>query len=435
MNASWSRSWERHEERVRTILLGVIAVLLVAVMIQRSMLPHHPHWTFPVFRASFRHLIHQQDLYAKYAEHDFFKYSPTAALLFAPFALLPFAPALLLWDALNAAALIYALDRLLPRRDATLALLLVFSELFISMQASQSNSLVAAIIVLAFLALERGDQWRGYAAIALGAAIKIFPLAALSLAIFHPRRARAALVFALSATVVALLPLTVTSPSMLLSQYEWWRDIESVDALALGASVMRVLHQAFGVVWPNWPVQAVGIVVLLLPLLQRAKWADAHFRRTYLASLLVFVVIFNHQGERPSFVIAATGVAIWFVQSPRDGVRLALVLLSLAGLRAWGYLPVWAVMQGELHGVLAAHARLFPKRDGLRRARHPRYPAAIPYARRGRLRARPSSSRRSAPNAAVYARRCAPGVRARWSAAVGAPRRAARNTFRGVSRA
>jgi len=49
---------------------------------------------------------------------------------------------------------------------------------------------------------------------------------------------------------------------------------------------------------------------------------------TYLASLLVFVVIFNHQAERPSFVIAATGAAIWFVESPRDRLRLALALVS-----------------------------------------------------------------------------------------------------------
>jgi hypothetical protein len=48
------RTWERYEDRVRAVLFGIIGVLLIAVMIQRSMLPHHPHWTFPVFRASFR---------------------------------------------------------------------------------------------------------------------------------------------------------------------------------------------------------------------------------------------------------------------------------------------------------------------------------------------------------------------------------------------
>lgn len=354
--------WERYQDRVREVLFGVIGLLLVAVMIQRSMLPHHPHWTFPVFRASFRHLIHRQDLYARYAEHDLFKYSPTAALLFAPFSLLPFAPALLLWDTLNVAALIRALDRLFPQPDATLALLLVFPELFASMQASQSNSLVAAIIVFAFLAFERGEQWRGSLAVALGAAIKIFPLAVLSVALVHPRKRRAAAVFAVCAVAMLALPLVVISPSMLVSQYRWWLGIESVDALALGASVMRVLHQAFGVDWPNWPVQLCGVAVLLLPLVHRSKWRDARFRVRYLASLLIFVVIFNHQAERPSFVIAATGAAIWYLESPRDALRLVLVLFGLTGLRAWGYIPLWALMQCELHGLVPADARLIPRR-------------------------------------------------------------------------
>jgi hypothetical protein len=356
------QAWEQHEDRVRAILFAAIGVLLVAIMIQRGMIPEHPHWTFPVFRASFQHLIHQQDLYAQYAERDLFKYSPTAALLFAPFSLLPFVPALLLWDALNAAALIYALNRIFPERGSTLALLLVFLELFTSMQASQSNSLVAALMVIAFVELERGAQWRGLFASALGVAFKIFPLALVTVAIFHPRRVRAAWIFAACAVLLLLLPLFVTSPSMLVSQYGWWRDIESVDALERGASVMQMVHQLISVEWPNWPVQLAGIVVLLLPLLHREQWADPHFRRRYLASLLVFAVIFNHQAERPSFVIAATGAAIWYVDSPRDAPRLLLVLLSLTGLLAWGYFPLWMVMQAELHGVLAPDARLFPRR-------------------------------------------------------------------------
>jgi hypothetical protein len=146
---------------------------------------------------------------------------------------------------------------------------------------------------------------------------------------------------------------------MLVAQYGWWHQIEGTDALLRGASVMRMMQQALGVSWPNWPVQLAGMVVLLLPLLHRDRWADERFRRAYLASLLVFVVIFNHQAERPSFIIAATGVAIWFADSPRDRYRLGLVLLSLTGLGALGYLPIWLLMQLELHGVALEfeHAR------------------------------------------------------------------------------
>ena len=271
-------------------------------------------------------------------------------ILFAPFAILPHAVGMLFWNAFNAGALIFAFRRLLPDRLAALALLLVFSELFIATQASQSNALIAALILIAFDALERDRALPACLAIAVGTAIKLFPIAALSLAIFYPLRRRGAAAFALCAIGLFVLPLAVTSPAMLYAQYGWWLDVETSNALLRGASVMRALHDAFRVTWPNWPVQLAGVMVLLAPLLRRSSWSDQHFRRTYLSSLLVFVVIFNHQAERPSFIIAATGVALWFIWSPRDHLRLALVLFSLLGLNAWGYLPVWLVMQAELHG-------------------------------------------------------------------------------------
>jgi hypothetical protein len=332
-----------------TLLYLVTFAMVLALTIQRSFFPH-PHWTFWIFRSSFWHLVHGQNVYARYGTNDLFKYSPTFAVLFAPFAVPPFAVGMLLWNAFNVGALIIAFRRLFPRRLAALALLLVLPELFNSTQASQSNALVAALVLLAFDALERDRALPAFLAITLGTAIKLFPIAALSLAIFYPCRRRGAAAFVLCASALILLPLTIVSPATLQAQYGWWLDVEMHDAVARGASVMRVLHDTFGVTWPNWPVQLAGIILLLAPLLHRARWSDIRFRRTFLASLLVFVVIFNHQAERPSFIIAAAGVAVWFVWSPRDQLRLALVLLSLMGLSAWGYIPVWLVLQAELHG-------------------------------------------------------------------------------------
>ena len=346
-----------------TLLYVVTLVMIVALTVQRSFFPHR-FWTFWIFRFSFWHLLHQQNLYARYGTNDLFKYSPTAALLFAPFAIPPFAVGMLLWNALNVGALITAFRRLFPRQLAALALLLVLPELFNATQASQSNALVAALIVLAFDALEHDRAFAASLAIAVGTAIKLFPIAALSLAIFYPLRRRGALMFALCAVALFLLPLAITSPSMLHAQYGWWLDVEKSDAVLRGASVMRVLHDAFRLTWPNWPVQLAGIFVLLAPLLRRASWGDIHFRRTYLASLLVFVVIFNHQAERPSFIIAATGVALWFIWSPRDHLRLALVLLGLLGLSSWSCIPIWLVMQAELHGAAVPAWRLWPSDGG-----------------------------------------------------------------------
>ena len=49
-----------------------------------------------------------------------------------------------------------------------------------------------------------------------------------------------------------------------------------------------------------------GCALLVLPIVLRpSRWGDGDFRRTYLGSVLIFSVIFNHKAEQPSFMIAA----------------------------------------------------------------------------------------------------------------------------------
>jgi hypothetical protein len=331
-------------------VLATYVIVVGIVTIQRGVLGH-PHWTYPVFRESFYHLLHHQDLYARYPSQgsDRFKYSPTFALLFAPFALPPFVVGLLLWDACNAFAVYYALKRLLPEPEATLATILVLPEVLIAVQASQSDALVAALIIGAFLALERGRQLAGGAAIAVGAAIKLFPLAGAVFALPHRRRWRFALCLAMITAVLAALPLLVLSPGELLQQYRSWGAITGIDAATRGASVMGLLAAVAPGSWPNWPVQLAGTLILLLPIvLRRSDWESEAFRRAMLCSVLVYAVIFNHRAERSSFVIATAGIVAWYLSSPRTALRTAILVLSLVGLKAAPCLLAWGVMQVEL---------------------------------------------------------------------------------------
>jgi hypothetical protein len=291
-----------------------------------------PGGNFEIFRAATRHVVSGDDLYAKYpAEHqDQFKYSPTFALLFAPFAWLPWPLALFLWSSLNAIVLFIAIERLLPRPQALLALACLHLEVLRGMQNAQTNALVAALIVLAFVALERGRSWRAAAAVALGASIKIFPLAALTFAVARRRAWRTGWAAAAVGTLLVVLPLLVTSPIRLLGQYESWHAIETLDAQQRWFSVMELLHRWTGAAWPNWPVQLAGTLALLAPLaLRRDRWDERRFRRLYLCSTLLYVVLFNHQAERASYLIALVGAAIWYASEPRARWRTALFGIAM----------------------------------------------------------------------------------------------------------
>jgi hypothetical protein len=227
--------------------------------------------------------------------------------------------------------------RLLPAREAAIALALIYLEVLRSMQRSQSNSLVTALVILAFLALEQRKQLGAAFSIAIGAAVKIFPLAALALAILYRRRARFALLMLAAMIAVLALPLLVVSPAELAAQYQSWRAVEAMDALSVGGGgggglyggVMQQLRLIFGVSWPNWPVQLAGTVLLVLPLARWRNWESAGFRLRFLCALLVYMVIFNHQSESPSFVIAVTGIAIWFVTTPRTWWHTTVLVLTI----------------------------------------------------------------------------------------------------------
>ena len=327
-----------------------------------------------IFRWSFFHLLHGQDIYQAYPTlyYDVFKYSPTWALLFGPFALPPAAVGFFLWD-LGAALLFYvALTRLLPGPRARLTLGIAFFEFLAAMQhASSTNAVVTALIILTFVALEDNRQALAAGTIATGALMKVYPLAALAFAVFHPRKVRFGLGVAAAVAALVALPLVVTSPAALAAQWRSWGRVLAVDSTFPGFAVMHFLRVWFNVGWPNWAVQLAGTLVLLLPLaVRRDRWADPHFRRLFLCSVLLYCLIFNHQSERPSFVVGFTAIAIWYAISRPTDLRNGLMLVAFIGVPllhsdvvSWNFrrtvlLPhaviampcilLWFVMQAEL---------------------------------------------------------------------------------------
>ncbi|MFL5608835.1 MAG: glycosyltransferase family 87 protein [Gemmatimonadaceae bacterium] len=310
-----------------------------------------PMGNFEIFRAASRHLLSGDDLYAEYPAElqDRYKYSPTFAVLFAPFAWLPSPLALFLWNALNAVTLYVAVEWALSARQALVANAFLLPEVLRAMQNAQSNALVAGLIILAFVYLERRHVWRAAAAVVLGACVKIFPLAALSFALPRRRVVRIGIAVAVWGVVLAALPLLLTSPDTLIAQYHSWRGVESLDAQQRWFSVMELLHRWLGADWPNWPVQLTGTLILLAPLaLRRDRWDDYRFRLLYVCSVLLYVVLFNHQAERASYVIAFAGAAMWFASEPRARWRTALFAVAFITIPLMStVIPVPAIMKSR----------------------------------------------------------------------------------------
>jgi hypothetical protein len=324
-DSAGAKSWRRHW----------IAALYALIALVVAVLRFAPgrHNVFLIFRSSFFNLLAGANLYAtNLKQHlDHFRYSPTFALLFAPFAVPPVNAGIVLWCLVNFFALFLALRALLPDRQARLVQLLVLVDLARSSENCQSNGIIAALMIAAFLAYERSWTWRGAWAVTGGAAIKIFPLGAGLFALLRPFRARALLALAAAGIVLVLLPLPIIGPHLLLQEYRWWLGNESGEVFKPMYSVMDLMDAWTGTYWRRWPIQLAGLAVMLAPLaLRRDAWGQLDFRRRVLCSLLCFSVLFNHGAESPSYVISTAGIAIWYASGPRDvrhGVLLALTLL------------------------------------------------------------------------------------------------------------
>ena len=58
-------------------------------------------------------------------------------------------------------------------------------------------------------------------------------------------------------------------------------------------------------------------------------YKEAVFKMLILASMLIWVVIFNHKAESPTYIIAVAGVGIWYFATPRAGWRTILLFTVL----------------------------------------------------------------------------------------------------------
>lgn len=287
-----------------------------------------------IFKQSFFHLIHQQDLYVLYpSEHwDYYKYSPTFALLMAPLAILPDFLGLALWELLNVVPLFLAI-RYLPTLNETskkYILWFIVLELITSLQNTQSNGLIAGLIILAFVLFERDKFFWGILLVLLAAYIKIFGILALAMLLCYPNKVKNIAYVTVWGLALLLLPVIVVSPHQLQVLYGSWQHLLSTDASqSIGISVAGWLQTWFNLELPKSYVLLPGILLFCIPLLRIKLYKDFYFRLMLLSSVLLWIVIFNHKAESPTFVIAISGVALWYFPQTRKTENLVLLILAL----------------------------------------------------------------------------------------------------------
>jgi hypothetical protein len=316
-----------------------------------------------VYRGAAHALLHGDDLYVLHAR-DYFKYSPTFALLFVPLAYLRPAIAAPLWSAANFLFAFYGIDRSIsdPRRRRV-ALTVALGGILLTTDGDQSNLLVVGALLLAVHAFENDRRWAGACLLALGTHVKIFPAVGAVVALLRPRPLRTLGAITAMTLLAAALPVLsgVCAPRALAAQYaSWWRLLEW-DHPNRGWSAMNMLQAALGVSWPNAVLQMGGIALESIPIGLGLRFpTDPSWRRLLTCSLLAFSVLFNHRAEYATFVVTGVALALWIATMPPAPIAVVLAIAALVAPGPFFARPDPAV--GGIWTFLAAHRLFHPLR-------------------------------------------------------------------------
>jgi len=79
---------------------------------------------------------------------------------------------------------------------------------------------------------------------------------------------------------------------------------------------------------PKVLVDLAGIALFCWPLLYVARWRDSGYRLLVLCNVLLWVVLFNHKAESSSYIIAMSGVGLWFFVQEKTRLNTILVVLA-----------------------------------------------------------------------------------------------------------
>lgn len=287
---------------------------------------------YVIFKRSFFHLLSGQNLYGVYpSEHwDFYKYSPTFAFFMGALAWMPDWLGLTLWNLLNTLVLFLAV-RQLPFDKQKIALILWFIgiELLTSLQNAQSNGLICGLLLASYAAMNKDKHWLAALWIVSAGFIKIYGIIGVIMFLFYPGKMKAVIYLALWTVVLAIIPLSITSVSGLLGQYQNWIHLLQADrSAAYGISVMGWLHTWFGLSSGKEWITILGLLLFLLPLARYKQYNNMAYRLMILANILIWVIIFNHKAESPTFIIAVTGVAIWYCTAESTLWRIVLMWVT-----------------------------------------------------------------------------------------------------------
>ena len=348
MKTSWQ--WTKSVPTIfsdKTKLLPILWVLLPAIISFNKWRLGSVN-NYAIYKGVFAHILKQVNLYALHPlDHwDSNHYGPVFGLIIMPFTFFPDALGVPLWVCLQAFVLYKALT-LLPIKIQYKWILLAICivDLMTASASVQINPSVIGMMILSWYFVKKDEVIWATLFVMLGAFIKLYGIVGLTFWVFSDSKIKYIGYAIMWAIILFILPMAFSSPEFIIQSYQdWFESLTHKNVVnqqvANGAgttmqdvSLMGLVRRIGG--FPNIPGAYFiipGFILQMIPLLRFKQYSNLIFQLRYLASLTIFVVIFSSSSESPTFIIAVSGVAIWFISQKHpieNWVKILLVLVVI----------------------------------------------------------------------------------------------------------
>ena len=296
-----------------------------------------------IFDGVFWHTLKQLPLYLPYPDEyfDTNHYGILFSAVIAPFALLPKWIGCTLWIMANAAFLYWAIRQLPLSKKAIIAVLLIAAhDLYTAAAMQQFNISVIALLVGAFVFIERRQSHWATLLIVIGTLTKLYGIVGLAFFFFAKDKWR--FIWSGLFWLIALfcLPMLYSSPDYVVSQYfDWYASLAEKNVSNLNTTTYNLQNlsllgflQRTGIYNNNSIVILIGLGLFALPYLRIRQYKNLNFRLLLLASVSIFLCLFSTGTENSTYVVAYVGIGIWFMVSElHPKLKITLLVLAMLG--------------------------------------------------------------------------------------------------------
>lgn len=294
-----------------------------------------------IFKNVFTNTLAQKNIYLLYPDVHFDSnhYGIFFSVLIAPFAILPDWLGIVLWNIANTLVFVFAIHKL-PFSNAKKAFFawLCLQEFITAAVSLQFNITLTGLLMLSAVYVYERKETQSAFAILIGFFVKLYGIAGLSAFFFIKNKWKFILSFIGIGVLFLILPMLISGTQFGIQSYaDWFHSLteKNQSNQVLGNrqdySLMGIVRRVVGdATISNLTFLLPGMVVFALPYLRIKQYKNLSFQLMILASTLLFIVLFSSGSESPTYIIAVSGVMIWFLmQKEKSPFKIGLLLFVI----------------------------------------------------------------------------------------------------------